>query len=195
MLSQLSLLVRLVMLIDKVPSPPPPQKRLPGKPPTYTDKLILKALVIMIIRRLYTATALLAFLRQDDPTVRQLRELLHEDGKFPSRRTWERRLAVLPQKLPGMIGYFGRHLVSLLQPWKSHGRAASPRRHARGPSRAVARSACHRTRSPSGRRRTPATGRTPPRSSRRGSWRHSRHGRRRRSRGSARPTSCPRSNR
>lgn len=125
MLSQLSLLVRLVMLIDKVPAPPPSQKRLPGKPPTYTDKLILKALVIMIIRRLYTATALLAFLRQDDPTVKQLRELLHEDGKFPSRRTWERRLAVLPQKLPGMIGYFGRHLVALLQPWKSHGRAAS----------------------------------------------------------------------
>ncbi len=125
MLTQMSLLVRLVKLIEIVPSPPPPVKRPRGKPPTYTDKLMLKALIIMIIRRLYTATALLAFLQQDDVVVKELRELLHEDGSFPSRRTWERRLAKLPQKLPALIGYFGRQLVVLLQPWQWHGRAAS----------------------------------------------------------------------
>jgi Transposase DDE domain len=125
MLTQMSLLVRLVKLIDIVPSPPPPPKRPRGKPPTYTDQLMLKALIIMIIRRLYTATALLAFLQQDDLVVKELRELLHEGGSFPSRRTWERRLAKLPQKLPALIGYFGRHLVVLLQPWQWHGRAAS----------------------------------------------------------------------
>jgi len=125
MLSEVGLLVRLVKLIDKVPAPPPPAKRGPGKPRKYTDKLLLKALVIMIIRHLYSATALLNFLAQDDPTVRALRLLLHEDGDFPARRTWERRLAVLPERLPGLIGYFGRHLVALLKPWQWHGRAAA----------------------------------------------------------------------
>lgn len=124
MLSEISLLVRLVQLIDQIPVPLP-AKRGPGKPPKYTDKLILKALIIMIIRRLYTATALLAFLAQQDPTAKQLRRLLEQDGDFPSRRTWERRLAALPQKLPEMIGYFGRHLVALLNPWATHGRAAA----------------------------------------------------------------------
>jgi hypothetical protein len=63
----------------------------------------------MVIRRLYSATALLAFLAQDDVAAKELRQLLHQDGSFPSRRAWERRLAKLPAKLPGMIGYFGRH--------------------------------------------------------------------------------------
>jgi hypothetical protein len=86
---------------------------------------MMKALVIMIIRRLYTAYALLAFLAQDDPLPQQLHSLLSEQGRFPSRRTWERRLATLPQHLPGLIGCCGRHLVTLLQPWALHGRAAA----------------------------------------------------------------------
>ena len=85
----------------------------------------MKALVIMIIRRLYTAYALLAFLNQDDPLPRQLRPLLYEQGRFPSRRTWERRLAALPQSLPGMIGCVGRHLVAQVRPWARHGRAVA----------------------------------------------------------------------
>jgi hypothetical protein len=125
MVRENSLLVRLVLLLDKVPAPPPPKKRGRGKPPKYTDKLLLKALLIMIVRHLYTASALLAFLAQDDATVQALRQLLHEDGDFPSRRTWERRLVVLPTRLPAMIGWFGRHLVTLLQPWQEHGRAVA----------------------------------------------------------------------
>jgi hypothetical protein len=79
----------------------------------------------MIIRRLYTAYALLAFLDQDDPLPQQLRPLLCEQGLFPSRRTWERRLAALPQSWPGLIGCLGRHLVTLLQPWARPGRAVA----------------------------------------------------------------------
>jgi hypothetical protein len=85
----------------------------------------MKALVIMIIRRLYTAYALLAFLDQGDAVAVRLRPLLCEHGRFPSRRTWERRLAVLPTSLPGMIGYGGRSLVALLHPWAIHGRAVA----------------------------------------------------------------------
>jgi Transposase DDE domain len=85
----------------------------------------MKALVIMIIRRLYTAYALLAFLDQDDAVAMRWRSLLCERGRFPSRRTWERRLAVLPPSLPGLIGYGGRHLVALVNPWATHGRAVA----------------------------------------------------------------------
>ena len=125
MLLNASLLVSLVLLIDPMPLPPEPAKRRRGRPKEYSDRLIIKALVIMVIRRLYTAYALLAFLEQDDVVARQLKPLLAEDGRSPTRRTWERRLAVLPQSLPGLIGYFGRHLVALLNPFARHGRAAA----------------------------------------------------------------------
>src|SRR5215475_35230 len=125
MLRQTSLLVSLVRLIDHLPWPSAPVQRPRGRPKTYSDRLILKALVVMIIRRLYTAYALLTFLEQEDTVARQLRPLLYEHGRFPTRRTWERRLTALPQHLPGLIGCFGRHLVALLTPWTSHGRAAA----------------------------------------------------------------------
>jgi hypothetical protein len=85
----------------------------------------MKALVVMIIRRLYTAWALLAFLHQEDPVVQQLRALLTEEGRFPTRRTWERRLAALPATLPGLIGRLGRHLVTVLTPWAQQGHGAA----------------------------------------------------------------------
>jgi len=79
----------------------------------------------MIIRRLYTAYSLLAFLEQEDFVAQQLKALLHEDGKFPTRRTFERRLAQLPATLPSLIGYLGRHLVTVLNAWATGGYAAA----------------------------------------------------------------------
>ena len=125
MLHQASILVRLVNLVEYIPMPPPPSKRARGRPNTYSDRLIVKALVIMIVRRLYTASALLAFLEQPDGVSQQLRVLLVEKGRFPSRRTWERRLAKLPEHLPGLIGCLGRYLVELIQPWAVAGRAVA----------------------------------------------------------------------
>jgi Transposase DDE domain len=125
MLRHTSILVSLVVLVDRLPWPAEPTKRPRGHPKTYSDRLIVKALIIMISRRLYTAYALLAFLEQDDPLPQRLRPLLCEQGRFPSRRTWERRLAALPQSLPGLIGCIGRHLVTLLHPWARHGRAVA----------------------------------------------------------------------
>jgi hypothetical protein len=92
MLRQTSLLVTLVKLIDQLPWPSEPVKRPRGHPKTYSDRLMVKALVIMIIRRLYTGYALLAFLEHNDPLPQQLHPLLCEHGRLPSRRTWERRL-------------------------------------------------------------------------------------------------------
>lgn len=59
------LLVTLVKMVDRIPTPPPQQKRGRGRPQTYPDKLIIKALIIMVIRRLYSAYSLLAFLEQE----------------------------------------------------------------------------------------------------------------------------------
>jgi hypothetical protein len=85
----------------------------------------MKALAIMLIRRLYTAYAWLTFLEQDDAVAAQLLLLLCEHGYFPSRRTWERRLGRLPLSLTGLIGYGARHVVALLTPWATHGRAVA----------------------------------------------------------------------
>jgi hypothetical protein len=54
-----------------------------------------------------------------------LRLLLCEGDHFPSRRTWEQRLKALPKSLSTQIGYFGRDLVSLIDPWQTCGRAVA----------------------------------------------------------------------
>jgi hypothetical protein len=126
MLQQEPLLVTLVKLVDIIPMPQAPQKRKRGHPQVYSDRLIVKALVIMVIRRLYTAYSLLAFLEQETELTQALRELLTTpDGRFAKRRTWERRLQALPDHLPGMIGCLGRHLVALIRPWGTCGKAAA----------------------------------------------------------------------
>jgi hypothetical protein len=126
MLPREPLLVTLVKVVDRIPMPHPPAKRERGRPKVYTDRLIVKALVIMIIRRLYSAYSLLAFLDQDTDLTQALRaELTDDQGRFPSRRTWERRLQALPDTLPGLVGCLGRHLVTVLRPWASSGRAVA----------------------------------------------------------------------
>lgn len=125
MIGQESLLVSLVRLVDRLPAPPAPTKRQRGRPCTYSDRLFLKALMIMIVRHLYTVHELLSVLAQDTSEMRTLRTLLTVDGQYPSRRTWERRLKRLPATLPAQIGCLGRHLVTLIQPFASCGRAAA----------------------------------------------------------------------
>jgi hypothetical protein len=119
------LLVTLVQLVDRIPEPPAPTRRKRGRPKVYADRLIIKALIIMIIRRLYTATSLLNFLDQETALTHQLRELLTHNGQFPARRTWERRLEAVPNTLPQQIGCLGRLLVELLRPWQRCGRAVA----------------------------------------------------------------------
>jgi len=67
----------------------------------------------------------LAVLEEPTPEMRMVRELLGQEGHFPSRRTFERRLKALPQRLPEQIGCLGRHLVGVLEPWESRGRAVA----------------------------------------------------------------------
>jgi hypothetical protein len=79
----------------------------------------------MIIRHLHTPYEFYTVLAQPTAEMAYLRQLLHEDGHFPTRRTWERRLKALPNHLPAQIGCLGRHLVALIQPWAHCGRAAA----------------------------------------------------------------------
>jgi plasmid stabilization system protein ParE len=125
MIAQDTLLVILVKLVDQVPMPPAPPKRGRGHPRVYSDRLFLKALVIMIVRRLPRVHELLSVLAQDTPEMQTLRALLTENGRYPARRTWERRLKAVPDTLPAQIGCFGRALVALIQPWAHCGRAAA----------------------------------------------------------------------
>jgi hypothetical protein len=125
MIGEDSLLVTLVRLLERVPTPPLPPKRPRGRPKTYPERLFLKALIIMIVRHLHTVHELLSVVEQDTPEMRTLRPLLMLDGQFPTRRTWERRLHALPTTLPAQIGTLGRMLVALIQPWAECGRAAA----------------------------------------------------------------------
>lgn len=126
MLPQGSVLVILVKLVDRVPLPPIAPIRGRGHPQIYSDRLFLKALVIMIVRQLHTVHEFLSVLAQPTSEMHALRTHLTDmHGRFPSRRTWERRLAAIPDTLPGQIACFGRALVAALQPWVTCGRAAA----------------------------------------------------------------------
>ena len=125
MITQDSVLVQLMRLIDRIPASPPPPRRPRGRPIFYSERLFLKALLIMIVRRLHKVGELLAVLDEPTPEMRMVRELLKEKECFPSRRTFERRLKALPETLPEQIGCLGRHLVELLRPWEKAGRAVA----------------------------------------------------------------------
>jgi Transposase DDE domain len=121
MVPQGSVLLMLLDLIDRIPEPPPGRRR--GRPPRYAERLFLKALLLMIVRHLPRVHTLLEVMEQ--PEMRPVRARLTEGGRFPSRRTRERRLRALPDGLPARIGCLGRCLVETLEPWRDGGRAAA----------------------------------------------------------------------
>ncbi len=123
MIVQPSILLALLVLVDRLPLPSRGHPR--GRPPVYPDRLFLKALVVMVVRHVPTVHALLALLDQPTAEMQQVRWLLTDQGRFPSRRTWERRLATLPERLPAQIACLGQDLLRLLAPWSSAGRAAA----------------------------------------------------------------------
>ncbi len=126
MVPQDSLLVTLVGLIDLIPVPAEPVKRRRGRCKTYPDQLFLKALVIMIVRQVHTPSGLLAILAQKTAEMQVLRQTLSlTDGRFACRRTWERRLAAIPETLPAQIACLGCFLLELLGLWSKSACAAA----------------------------------------------------------------------
>jgi hypothetical protein len=116
--------VQLIRLVDEVPEPPAPPRRGRGRPVTYPEKLFLKILLFMILRRLYKIHEVYSVLSLPTADAAELRGLLFP-GQMPCERTFERRLAKLPERLPAQICWFGLHLLQLYNPWRHCGRAAA----------------------------------------------------------------------
>jgi hypothetical protein len=124
MIGQPEPLLVLLSLVEGMPMPPQSARR--GHPDVYADRLILKGLVVMLVRRVWTAHGLLALLREPTPQMAQVRaNLTDEQGRFPSRRTWERRLDRLAGVLPLLIALLGAWLLRRLDPWPHGGRAVA----------------------------------------------------------------------
>jgi hypothetical protein len=83
MIGQDGVLVQLLRLVDRIPTPPPPLHRPRGRPIVYPERLFLKALVVMIVRHLHKVGELLAVLEEPTPEMKSVRELLKEEGHFP----------------------------------------------------------------------------------------------------------------
>ena len=124
MIAQSEPLLSLLSLVEGIPLAPTPRRR--GHPDVYSDRLILKALVVMLVRRVWTAHGLLAILAEPAPQMARLRaHLTDAQGRFPSRRTWERRLERLAGCLPLLLALLGAWLLERLAPWPHGGRAAA----------------------------------------------------------------------
>ncbi|MDA8216745.1 MAG: FCD domain-containing protein [Dehalococcoidales bacterium] len=102
MATESSVLVALLGLIHRIPMPDKAVRR--ARPRVYSACLFLKALVIMIVRRLFKVHCLPAVLDEPTPEMRHLRALHMENGRYPPRRTFERRLKGIPESLPTLIG-------------------------------------------------------------------------------------------
>ena len=107
-------LVTMLDLIDGLPCPTPSTPRSPGRPSLYSDRLLLKALVIMIVRRLSKVHALLRVFEQPTQEMQKLKQRLYEQERFPSRWTFDRRHCSDPDTLPEQMAWLGQHLLSKL---------------------------------------------------------------------------------
>jgi hypothetical protein len=125
MIADGAVLVALLHLVARLPLPPTPRQRRRGRPPVYPDRLFLQGLLIMIVRRLETVALLVAVLATETEEMARVRTMLAVDGRRPHRRTWERRLERVPDRLPAQIGCLGRALVDLTGAWAHHGRAVA----------------------------------------------------------------------
>jgi hypothetical protein len=121
MIIEISTLVTLVQWLDRLPPAEAENaKRGRGRPCVYDNRLFIKALVISIVRQIRTVKALRDVLEEPTPEMRWLKaHFTDAQGRFPARRTWERRLKALPENLPAQIVLLGHFLLALIQPFAS----------------------------------------------------------------------------
>jgi hypothetical protein len=124
MIASQSSLVTLLALVERLPQPPAaPVGR--GRPRTYSDRLFLKALVIMVTKHLTSVHELYTVLTQPTAEMQTVRDVLAEHGRLPTRRTFERRLETITPTLPAQIASLGASLVEQVQVWQQDGCAAA----------------------------------------------------------------------
>ncbi|HVA89531.1 MAG TPA: transposase [Chloroflexota bacterium] len=124
MIDQSEPLVVLLSLVDGLAWPVPAPRR--ARPDVYADHLILKGLVVMLVHRVWQAHGLLAILSEPSPQTARVRaQLTDERGRFPRRRTWERRLNRLAGVQPLLIAVLGTWLLRRVDPWPHGSRAVA----------------------------------------------------------------------
>src|ERR1700694_4217099 len=94
-----SRLVLLVRLVDRLPMPAPTRRRR-GRPHCYSDRLFLKALVIMIVRHLHRPGELLAVLNEPTPEMLEIRALLMNTAGCPAVSPGNAASGVFPRPCP-----------------------------------------------------------------------------------------------
>ncbi len=109
MLHREPLLVTLLKLVDEIPWSQESAQRRRGRPNVYSERLIVKALVIMIIRRLYTAYSLPGYFAAKTPilTLPTFGSCSPKQGSFPRDGH-----GTPVSKLPGSIARVSRMLGS-----------------------------------------------------------------------------------
>lgn len=125
MVQQESLLVTLLKHVDQLPLPQESLHASRGRPKVYADRLVLKAVLVMLVRHYCSVYEFYMALQEPTPEMRALQSLLSVKGRFASRRTWERRLQAIATKLPEYIGSVGRSLVEQMGLWETAGRAVA----------------------------------------------------------------------
>jgi hypothetical protein len=114
----------LLSLVEEMPLPPQSARR--GRPDLYADRLIVKGLVLLLVRRVWTAHGLLALLAEPSAQMARVRAALADaQGRLPARRTWGRRLARLAGALPLLIALLVAWLLGRLDRWPRGGRAVA----------------------------------------------------------------------
>lgn len=118
-------LLLVLALIDKIDLPDKQQKITAGRKQHYSDRLFVKAAVIMTMKRLNKVYELLTVVNEPTRTMQTLRTHLTLREKMPTRRTFEPRLTALSERLPQWIAHLGAFLVRLLDAWQETGRAVA----------------------------------------------------------------------
>jgi hypothetical protein len=124
MVPQGSLLVLLVGLVDLNPARAEAERTRSSQ--GVSRPIRFEGLVMMIVRQVHTPSGLLAILAQPSAEMQALRQQLTLPiCRFACRRTWERRLAAIPETLPAQIACLGGFLVASLSLWAQAARAAA----------------------------------------------------------------------
>lgn len=96
-----------------------------GRKQQYSDRLFLKAAVIMTLKKFSKVYEFLTTIHEPTPEMQALRQHLTQEDRMPTRRTFERRLSSLTDHLPDIIARIGAFLVVLLSVWRECGRAVA----------------------------------------------------------------------
>lgn len=126
MIQQESSLVTLLSLVDRLP-----EEAFGGRPrgkgygQVYSERVFVKVALVMLVQHWSKVQECYEALQQPEAAMERLRGELSERGRFPSRRTFNRRVKVVGERLPKLIGWMGRMLVEQMQLWEQSGRAVA----------------------------------------------------------------------